>query len=96
MNIIFSLRAKKRAGPDPWQAQTLEWATASPPPRYNFVRPLPPVTGFAPLFDARQRAAPAASNRAASDGAVSDGAVSDGAVSDGAVSDADVRSDADG
>jgi len=57
MNVIFSLRAGKRAGSDPWQGQTLEWATSSPPPRYNFAGPLPPVTGYAPLFDARLNAA---------------------------------------
>src|SRR3954447_7916939 len=31
-NIFVSLRNGKIAGDDPWQANTLEWATSSPPP----------------------------------------------------------------
>ena len=27
---------RRRAGADPWDADTLEWATTSPPPEYNF------------------------------------------------------------
>jgi cytochrome c oxidase subunit 1 len=54
-NLVVSARYGKAAGPDPWEAQTLEWATSSPPPRYNFPGPLPEMTGFAPLLDARQR-----------------------------------------
>ena len=30
------LRTGARAGRDPWEAGTLEWATASPPDNYNF------------------------------------------------------------
>lgn len=29
-------RKKNRVGNDPWDARTLEWATTSPPPEYNF------------------------------------------------------------
>lgn len=90
MNIIFSLRAKKRAGPDPWQGQTLEWATSSPPPRYNFAGPLPPVTGYAPLFDAREQAAEQAKKDAdfgkriqAARAVTADRAETDGAETDG-------------
>ncbi|MFN7132965.1 MAG: cytochrome c oxidase subunit I, partial [Myxococcales bacterium] len=36
VNIALSLAAGKRAGPNPWGAATLEWATESPPPQYNF------------------------------------------------------------
>ncbi len=36
-NIAISLVAGKRAGANPWRALTLEWATTSPPPAYNFV-----------------------------------------------------------
>ena len=28
--------AARSAGPNPWNADTLEWATTSPPPEYNF------------------------------------------------------------
>jgi cytochrome c oxidase subunit 1 len=56
-NIWVSLRAGVPAGDDPWLGHTLEWATASPPPRLNFDHPLPPVTSYAPLLDARERAA---------------------------------------
>ncbi|HEV2249314.1 MAG TPA: cytochrome c oxidase subunit I [Candidatus Limnocylindria bacterium] len=36
------------AGDDPWQADTLEWATTSPPPVYNFPR-IPVVHSARPL-----------------------------------------------
>ena len=36
VNVIFSLRRGPMSGPDPWDARTLEWTTASPPPVYNF------------------------------------------------------------
>jgi cytochrome c oxidase subunit 1 len=35
-NLIWSLLYGERAGADPWDARTLEWATPSPPPPYNF------------------------------------------------------------
>ncbi|MFC4403142.1 cytochrome aa3 quinol oxidase subunit I [Gracilibacillus xinjiangensis] len=36
-NIYWSFRyASRDVGSDPWNARTLEWATASPPPHYNF------------------------------------------------------------
>ena len=35
-NLIASLWKGKPAGDDPWDAWTLEWATTSPPPPYNF------------------------------------------------------------
>ena len=41
------------AGDDPWAANTLEWATASPPPPYNFEK-VPPVRSFMPLRDLRE------------------------------------------
>ncbi|MBZ0292016.1 MAG: cytochrome c oxidase subunit I [Anaerolineae bacterium] len=41
-NIVVSLVAGKRAGANPWRALTMEWATTSPPPPYNFVgEPVP-------------------------------------------------------
>jgi cytochrome c oxidase subunit 1 len=35
-NLITSARRGKLAGPDPWDARTLEWSIPSPPPPYNF------------------------------------------------------------
>jgi cytochrome c oxidase subunit I len=52
-NVLVSWLAARPAGPDPWEAQTLEWATSSPPPRYNFDAPLPPIRSPEPLFDLR-------------------------------------------
>ncbi len=53
VNVFRSLRAGTPAGGDPWEGQTLEWATSSPPPRHNFDR-LPPVRSHAPLLDLRE------------------------------------------
>jgi cytochrome c oxidase subunit 1 len=49
-NIIRSLRNGKLAGNDPWDAWTLEWATSSPPPEYNFAI-MPEVRSSRPLWD---------------------------------------------
>jgi cytochrome c oxidase subunit 1 len=49
-NIVRSLRSGAPAGDDPWDAWTLEWATASPPPEYNFAV-LPEVRSSRPLWD---------------------------------------------
>jgi cytochrome c oxidase subunit 1 len=37
-NVRRTLRSPVRAPEDPWDARTLEWATSSPPPEYNFAR----------------------------------------------------------
>jgi cytochrome c oxidase subunit 1 len=55
-NLVVSLRRRREAGPDPWGGQTLEWATSSPPPRFNF-RSLPPIGSRTPLLDEREEAA---------------------------------------
>ncbi|MGK9167451.1 cytochrome c oxidase subunit I [Inquilinus limosus] len=52
INIVRSLRRGAIAGPNPWDAGTLEWATASPPPSYNFAR-IPVVTHVEPLWAER-------------------------------------------
>jgi cytochrome c oxidase subunit 1 len=42
------------AGDDPWEGNTLEWATSSPPAVYNFAR-TPVVESDRPLFDKRMK-----------------------------------------
>lgn len=37
VNFFWSLLAGRRAESNPWQANTLEWITSSPPPHENFV-----------------------------------------------------------
>jgi len=49
-NMFVALRGPRTAGDDPWDANTLEWATTSPPPSYNFDR-LPEIRSERPLFD---------------------------------------------
>ena len=51
-NVLISLRNGKIAGDDPWEGNTLEWATSSPPPPYNFDH-LPEIRSERPVFDAR-------------------------------------------
>jgi cytochrome c oxidase subunit 1 len=36
LNVIASSRKREEAGPDPWDARTLEWSIPSPPPEHNF------------------------------------------------------------
>ncbi|OZM58455.1 cytochrome c oxidase subunit I [Lottiidibacillus patelloidae] len=49
VNIFITARSKVRAGNDPWDARTLEWAISSPPPEYNFAQ-TPLVRGYDPLW----------------------------------------------
>lgn len=49
-NIVKSMRSGEPAGDDPWDGWTLEWATSSPPPEYNFEK-LPVVRSSRPLWD---------------------------------------------
>ena len=51
VNVVLSWRGGAVAGPNPWGASGLEWATASPPPPYNFAYPLI-VSSAHPLWDA--------------------------------------------
>ncbi len=46
----------KPAGDDPWEADTLEWATTSPPPEFNF-ETMPPIRSERPVFDLHHPAA---------------------------------------
>ena len=50
-NVVVSLMRREQAPVDPWGGHTLEWATTSPPPRFNFEEALPPVRSFAPLLN---------------------------------------------
>ena len=49
-NVLRSARLGEPAGDDPWDAWTLEWATTSPPPEYNFEK-IPVVRSSRPLWD---------------------------------------------
>lgn len=51
-NLFYSLRRGTAAGDNPWDAGTLEWGTASPPPPYNFAV-IPLVASRHPLWEGR-------------------------------------------
>jgi cytochrome c oxidase subunit I len=52
INVVISLRRGAPAGNDPWDAWTLEWAAASPPPAYNFDT-VPVAASRRPLWDVK-------------------------------------------
>jgi cytochrome c oxidase subunit I len=49
-DVFYSLREGERARPNPWNAPSLEWATPSPPPPYNFAV-IPSVGSRYPLWE---------------------------------------------
>jgi heme/copper-type cytochrome/quinol oxidase subunit 1 len=51
-NVVISLRRGQLAGDDPWEGNSLEWVTSSPPPHHNFHH-LPEVHSERPAFDQR-------------------------------------------
>jgi cytochrome c oxidase subunit I len=55
VNIFTTLKKPRSAPDDPWGANTLEWATSSPPPPHNFDA-LPPVRSARPVYDLRMSA----------------------------------------
>ena len=54
VNVVRSARTGAIAGPNPWGAPSLEWATASPPEPWNF-RQLPTAESHTPLWTAAER-----------------------------------------
>jgi cytochrome c oxidase subunit 1 len=52
-NVVISLHGPKTAVNDPWEGNSLEWLTTSPPPPHNFDGELPPVESNRPLRDFR-------------------------------------------
>ncbi len=50
INVLVSRRHGKIAGANPWFAGTFEWATESPPPRFNFQH-LPTCQGREPVWE---------------------------------------------
>ena len=61
VNVVATFINGEKVGDDPWEANTLEWATTSPPPPYNFDT-LPPdpqrAAGLRPAPQARRGAPP--------------------------------------
>jgi cytochrome c oxidase subunit I len=57
-DLLVSRFRGSPAGPDPFHGGTLEWATASPPPDYNFAV-IPTVTSAYPNWDTEDRLADA-------------------------------------
>ncbi|MDD5460237.1 MAG: cytochrome c oxidase subunit I [Methylococcales bacterium] len=52
VNVLVSLKRGALTTPNPWDAPTLEWATPSPPPAYNFAV-IPIIASRHPLWEDR-------------------------------------------
>jgi cytochrome c oxidase subunit 1 len=50
VNFWVSWRKPIASGDNPWDAQTLEWGTSSPPPHHNFYW-IPPIRSERPVWD---------------------------------------------
>lgn len=50
LDLVLHFRFGSRAGYNPWNADTLEWATSTPPGAYNFIS-IPTITTRHPLWD---------------------------------------------
>jgi heme/copper-type cytochrome/quinol oxidase subunit 1 len=53
VNVLMSIKGGRRAGNDPWRANTLEWFVSSPPPPNNF-DVVPRVRSVEPMKDIRR------------------------------------------
>jgi cytochrome c oxidase subunit 1 len=53
INVLWSTNHGKKAGNDPWKANTLEWFTPSPPPENNF-DVVPRIRSVEPMKDIRR------------------------------------------
>ena len=51
VNFGISIRSGARVGNNPWNADTLDWSTTSPPPVYNYLH-IPVVSGPNAVWDA--------------------------------------------
>ena len=65
--VVLALRHPPDQPPDPWEGNSLEWATTSPPPEHNF-RTIPPIRSERPVYDARMAAAADATDVAGHEG----------------------------
>jgi cytochrome c oxidase subunit 1 len=52
IGVVQSLRREPHVGRDPWEGNSLEWMTTSPPGHHNF-DVLPPIRSERPVFDLR-------------------------------------------
>jgi cytochrome c oxidase subunit I len=67
INVLLSSRRGQPAGSNPWQADTLEWSIASPPPPHAFEH-IPTVRSRHPLWDDHPEFADPGNERLLDDG----------------------------